>query len=168
VFKNGKNILINSIWFQTGWLACVVIGNIAAIPISILTIILHSTVIKLNRNQWKFVAATVVTGAIIEYLFLVNGILIYPDANYPPYWMMTLWLLFSTLVIVSLNIIIIRKLLFAILSFLGSITSYVSGVFLSDAEFGYSVFLSSTLIAFTWFAVGLWLHWLYRCFKLNQ
>ena len=158
-----KQILINAIWFKICWLACVNYGNTAAIIALPLTILIHTYIISINIRQWGFVILVTILGLVFDTLFGITGLLIFPEnATTPPFWLITVWFIFATLLLISLPRIISSKILFIPLAGIGGMFSYTAGSVLSGIELGHKLEIMLPIFLLGWMIAGFFLHTIYR------
>ena len=87
-------------------------------------------------------------------IFAYNGMV-------PPIWLVTIWLAFGTLVVVTLPYLARHKYLFTGLSAVMGMLSYWAGTSFSDASLGYVLSTALPLLALAWGVMGFLLHLLY-------
>ena len=168
--SNLKTIAINAIWFKVAWLGCVLYGNPAVIGILPLTLVIHNWWIPLTRRDWTFVVAVVLLGYVVDTFLSTSGILAFPAGGVtPPPWLMMLWGLFATLLLISLKSLVVHRILFVALCAVGGTLSYMAGVTLSPTEFGMAYSATLPVLAITWLLAGLVIHQIHRfIFPLTQ
>ncbi|MDB4583707.1 DUF2878 domain-containing protein, partial [Draconibacterium sp.] len=59
-----KKTLINLALFQSGWLVCVLGGDIYAILFTVPALLLHQWLILDNRLEWKLIGVIVLCGCV--------------------------------------------------------------------------------------------------------
>ena len=149
-------ILVNSTWFNIGWFACLYFGDTAAWVVLPLTLILHAYVIPLTPRQWGFVALLTPIGILVDTVFSLTGVLEFgAGIIVPPFWLVTMWILFATLLMVTLFPLIPRRLVFIPLCALGGMFSYTAGVAISDSSFGLPHSIAMPLMAAAWAVIGI-------------
>ena len=157
-----RNLVINAIWFKVTWIACVQMGNTAALALLPLTVLLHIGFIRLDRIELLFVFYVVFAGFVFDILLAYFGLVVFPGGSLvPPLWLVTIWLAFGTLIVVSLPYLARNLKLFSLLSAAMGMTSYWAGTTLSDAGLGYAASVSLPLLALAWGVMGLLLHLIY-------
>lgn len=164
---NIKIILGNAVWFKLCWLACVLYGNTAAMVMLPLTLAIHVWAIPLTRLQWIFVLLVTVYGFFKDTALIGSGFMIIDDAPLlSPLWLTTIWLAFSTLIVVALNTIVTRRMLFVSLSGVAGMLSYFFGGQLSGAAFSSSQPITLAVLFCCWIVSGFILHTLYMKMRL--
>lgn len=126
---------LNYVLFQAGWFACVMsaahgqplLGLIAVV----LILGLHLSLARDLRNELKLVLACAAIGLVLDSLLLATGWVSYPNGNWipgvAPYWIVALWLLFSTTLNLSMGWLKGRAWMAALLGAVGGPLSYVAG-----------------------------------------
>ena len=156
-------LVINILWFQLGWLISVIYGTPAAALVVLITILLYRYVLPVTVAEWLLISAVIGVGVITDTLLGLSNVLQFPNSHpLPPFWMMTLWLVFATTLNQSMSMIVRRKYLFIAFCAVGAPISYFAGVHLSEVKFGLPTTLSMISIAFAWTLVGITLHHLHR------
>ena len=89
-------MLLNGILFQVGWLLCVFYGNQAAVFVAAIAVLTHTLFFLKSREELLLILSVVLVGIAGDIFLGFTGALEYPyGATFPPFWMMTLWLLFA-------------------------------------------------------------------------
>lgn len=148
-------ILVNSTWFNIGWFTCLYFGNTAAWVVLPLTLILHAYVIRLTPRQWGFIALLTPIGILVDTVFSLTGVLYFgAGIIIPPFWLVTMWILFASLLMVTLFPLIPRRMVFIPLCAIGGMMSYTAGVAISDSSFGVGHGIAMPLMAVAWAGIG--------------
>jgi len=155
-------IVVNAVVFQVGWILCVLYGNQAAIAVAAICIIILLSFYRQNSRDLILIAAVVTLGWLGDSLLGFLTILKCPtNSFYPPFWLVTLWLLFAQALTWSLEWIIKRQLGFTLFSAIGGTLSYMLGVNLSDTHYGVDQKIAVITLASLWTVYGLAIHRIY-------
>ena len=156
-------LVFNAVWFQIGWFTCVLFGNIAALVFAIASIMVYTFLIPIRLQEWKLFLSVVLLGFCVDTFLASLNVLVFPSGTvFPPVWLITLWFLFATTLNSSLRKITNRLFLLTSLGCLGGTLSYYAGVRLTAVELGLNLIPSLFILAFTWAAVSVGIHYLYR------
>ena len=149
-------IVINALLFQAGWMLSVLYGNGVAILIALLAVAIYGFFYLRSKAELVLIISVIALGALGDTLLGYSGVLIYPSgAPYPPFWMVTLWLLFATTIPWSLHWLAGKRLWFVVFSIIGGPLSYYVGVSLTGVTFGQGIFLSIIILGVLWMVHGL-------------
>ena len=93
-----KKILINLSLFQTGWLVCVLGGDLYAVVFTLGALLLHHWLVLDDPREWKLIGAVVLGGCLWDTAMAQSGVIRYADALIAgiPLWLVCLWFLFAT------------------------------------------------------------------------
>lgn len=128
-------MLLNILYFQFGWFACVIgaahgmpwLGPLLAIPI----VWWHLRNARIIRAELLLLAIVTLLGSTFDQVLLSLGWVEYGPSNWPssllPVWMVALWLLFSTTLNVSLRWMHGRTVIALIFGFFGGPLAYIGG-----------------------------------------
>lgn len=162
-------IIANAVIFQVGWILSVSFGTPAAVAVSFIALLLYSLYF-LDKSQDMFLIVSVVLiGLTVDTFMGSVGVLVYPSGRiFPPFWMVTLWMLFAMTIPWSLNWLVRKKYWFVLFSAIGGPISYFIGVQMSPVKFGFGAIFSAILLATIWAIVGFMIHqithrWRGRC-----
>jgi hypothetical protein len=128
-------IALNAIAFQLAWFACVLGAAYGSpwigISVTIAVIALHLSRASDNASELKLILMAGLVGIVGEGALIASGIVSYvapgPIPLLPPFWLITLWLGFATLMNVSMAWMKNRYALAAILGLLFGPLSYIAG-----------------------------------------
>ena len=130
-----KNMIINIVAFQLGWLACVLAGA-NQIPwlgsgIALLVVAWHLSGATSPRKELALILSAGLIGAMWDSLLVYVGWLQYPSGillqGTAPHWIVAMWLLFATTLNVSLRWLKQRPLLAALFGAFGGPAAYFAG-----------------------------------------
>lgn len=149
-------VLFNAALFQVGWILSVLYGNSIALVIALAAILIYGAYYLRSRAEFALIVSVILLGFAGDTLLGITGILVYPSgAPYPPFWMVTLWLLFATTIPWSLRWIAAKRTWFVMFSAVGGPVSYLIGVNLSGVTLGTELLLSLLILGFLWAIHGL-------------
>lgn len=125
---------INVIGFQLCWIACVVGGNSWAIPVCAAFFVWHWQVLK--NGEPMLLAAFAITGVLFDTALYKAGLLSFPghDAWFIPLWLMLLWLAFACTLRHSLDWLLRKPWLAALLGLTAAPWSYYAGDLLGAVD----------------------------------
>ena len=147
-------VILNILWFQACWFACVMIGNQAAVVVLGLVICAYLLVPHLRSEIWLLIAICVL-GFCVDSILINTGVLQHSSGGFlPPLWLSVLWLAFATTINHSSKPVMNNKILFMLLALVGGPLCYKVGVELSDIEFGFTPLISLSFIAAVWLLAG--------------
>ena len=104
-------VIANLVAFKIGWLACV-LGGASELPwvgalVALVIVATHIARAPLPSAELKLVVVAGLLGAFWDSLLVASGLLVYESgtliAGTAPYWIVAMWLLFSTTLNVSLT-----------------------------------------------------------------
>ena len=157
-----RDLLISAIWFKVSWLLCVYYSNAAAVLVIPVTTILHIWIIPLSQRQWIYAISVMLAGIVFDCLLSVMGIVIFPgNGILPPLWLATIWYVFGTLIPVALAPVVIRNILFVLLSGIGGMISYTFGSSISAVSLSQNFYFSVVMLCLCWMGMGYLLHKMY-------
>jgi len=148
--------LVNAAIFQLGWIVSVLYGNVAAGLVFVIAVAVYGVFYLRSQSDILLICSVILLGYLGDTLLGSLGILIYPSGRvFPPFWMVTLWLLFAMSLPWSLRWIAQRRFWFILFSAIGGPLSYVIGVNLTAVQFGNGIVYAVTLVSMLWLAHGL-------------
>lgn len=155
--KKHYHIAINVIGFQIGWFSCVLMAarGTPAIGALIALCIVSYAIISApdKRASIDTLIIVSVTGSIWDSALTNAGLLVFDSgifsSYFAPYWIITMWLLFSTTLNVSLRWLYNRPMLSALLGFVLGPLAYQGGAALGAVEIPDDL-LTNTVIAAGW------------------
>ena len=139
--------VLNFIFFQIGWFACVLgaangmpwIGPLVCFPI----LALHLFMSERSGAELRLVLAAPVIGLVLDSLLVATGWLAYPNGmliqGVAPYWILLMWALFASTLNVSMRWLHGKYVLAALFGAIGGPVSYLAG-----AKLGGLVFFETT------------------------
>ena len=142
-------MLLNLIGFNLSWFGLILLGN-TFIPLSLLWLGLHFYWSANPKAEVKLVFSIALIGTLVDTLLYSAGVFIFPNGQYLPLWLITLWVAFAATIAHSLNFLTYSKLLQALIGFVFPPLSYLAGASLSVVEFGYSPLSTYFILAITW------------------
>lgn len=149
-------ILVNAGMFQAGWLLCVLYGNAVALACALVSALVYRKWFCSGARDGLLIAATLLVGFAGDTALGLAGVLAYPSGlPVPPFWMMTLWVLFAMTLPWSLRPLARRRRVFAVLCTVGGSFSYLAGVRLTGVSFGWEQPYAVLALGALWFVHGL-------------
>jgi hypothetical protein len=149
--------LVNFLLFQAGWFVCVLLGSFWAVIFTAFALVVHCCcVVRLSgksvNNELLWVFSVLCVGLLLESLYFGLGILIREDGvEFPPAWLLCLWVLFSTTVRYSLAWLRQRLILAVSCVAISAPSSYYAGALMSDTvDMAQPVGFALFLIGITW------------------
>lgn len=142
---------INAVLFQGVWLGCLLGGSAVALIITSVYLFLHDHYFMNKRSEWRLVLLFFLLGVLIDGSFFRFGLFSSSaDAqyfgNFPPIWLLCLWVSVATLFAHSLAFLRSRYSLSAMLGFIGPTCSYLAGAKLADISLAEPSWLAVALV----------------------
>ena len=133
-----RQVVVNFVLFQLGWLACVVGGAqgwaLWGALFSLLIVLRHLQCAQNMRKETHLLLLAGAIGLVWESALVNAGLLIYPDPiaelvgiALAPYWILTLWLIFATTFNVSMRWLKTRLWLAVPFGAIGGPLAFVAG-----------------------------------------
>lgn len=129
-----KKNIINFLLFQVSWLVCVLSGaagdNWPAILITVVFVIVHFRYFAWRYADCRLIIAGLLTGLLLDSFYSAAGLMAYNAQSLPPvapWWILCLWVNFMLTLNHSLNWLLERRWLAALLAAVGSPMSYYAG-----------------------------------------
>ena len=150
------HIIANAVKFQIGWVLVVLYGNTMAIACAVVALLIYGRWFYTGVQDVFLIAVTVLLGFVGDTFLGYFGLLAYPGGlAVPPFWMITLWLLFSMTLPWSVRPLIRKRPVFVVFCIIGGPLSYVVGVRLTEVEFGPEPMQAILVLASVWIVYGL-------------
>jgi Protein of unknown function (DUF2878) len=131
---------INLVFFQLGWFAAILGGNLIASLFILPALCWHFFYSPCRRDDLLAVVICLVLGICHDSLLLNLNLLAIPQYPvFPPLWLILLWALLGITLNHSLRWIYERPMIAAVLGAIAAPLSYLAGVKLSDAEWAGSL-----------------------------
>lgn len=126
--------------YQISWFACVLGGNITAIPIVGLFVLWHSRMAR--EFEWRFVGLFWLIGVVLDSLQTYFGVITFDQSHGFPIapWLALLWLAFAMTLLHSLQVVLRSFWLSIVLAAIAAPLSYFAGERLgviSISDYGY-------------------------------
>lgn len=155
--------VINGVIFQAGWILSVLYGDRAALAVTVAAALIYSVFYLRNRYELALITSIAACGVLGDIALGLSDVLRFPSAlPLPPYWMVTLWLLFASTIPWALRWLVQQRVWFIILCAIGGPLSYWIGVSRSVVQFGPPLFTSLLVLAGLWTGYGILINALYR------
>lgn len=92
-----KKTLLNAVIFNIAWLACILGGNLVAVPVALVVIGIHLMYFSDHKVEVALIAVVLLLGVAIDSALIRSGLLVPPgEGLWPPPWLICLWGLFAT------------------------------------------------------------------------
>ena len=154
---DSRRVVTNIVLFQIGWFSCVLSAAAHQPWIGLLVtmgvVVIHVLRAPMPKMELTLVGLTLAIGLVFDSILVWQGWLIYSSGillqNVAPYWIVSLWGLFATLLNVSLRWMRGRWRTAALLGALGGPAAYYGGLRFGALEFG-NVQAGLTALAVGW------------------
>lgn len=138
-----KNIVINIIFFQIGWFACVLTAAsnqpLVGAIISLFIIVSHVLISKQYKQEIRIIVIAMIIGFFWDSLIVSTGLITYTSGMLSdfiaPYWIVLMWALFATTLNYSLSWMKEKLLLSIVFGAIAGPLAYYAGVKLGAVEF---------------------------------
>lgn len=91
-----QHVILNAALFQTAWLLCVIGGTAVALPVTVVILGIHLSLVPQAVRELQFIGFATVLGLVSDMLLLRAGVLNIEGAIMQPLWLLCLWPLFAT------------------------------------------------------------------------
>ncbi len=157
IMSHRSRILLNIVGFQLGWFACVLsaangyplAGSLFALLVVALTIVTSQN----KRTTIETIITVSVIGILWDGILTTRGVLVFDigmlSSYLPPYWIMAMWLLFSTTLNLSLRWLYEHPIIAMILGFIMGPLAYQGGAALGAVNIP-NDFSANLVLAFGW------------------
>ncbi len=162
-------VIVNLVAFQVGWLACVLGGAHhlpwAGVGLTLLIVAIHLKLTERPAREARLLLAAAAIGVVWDGLLVASGLLTYPSGMIlpwlPPVWIVALWVLFATMLNVTLRWLHGRWILAALFGAVGGPMAFYAGSRLGGVAFGETL-MALAVIAAGWSVLTPLLVWLAR------
>lgn len=145
-------LVLNILLFQVGWLVCILAGTDWALIYTFAALVVHFSVSSQRRADVVSVLLCVLIGLIHDLVLIHTQMIQFTESSdWPPLWLVCLWVLMGITLHHSLGWLYARPLWAALLGAVSGPLSYLAGVQLSPAQW------SSPLTEVIPIMVALWL-----------
>lgn len=134
----GKYLLvINALLFNTGWAACVLLRDHAALLVALAIVLFHLFAVTRLKREWLFIIGMLLLGLVVDRVIVGSGLL-QPTASEVSavLWMGALWPMLATTLNHSLAMLKERILFSALVGAVSGPFAYWTAVRLGAAEAG--------------------------------
>jgi hypothetical protein len=142
-------MLINIIGFNLSWFGLVYWGNIFT-PIALMYFASHLLNIANLKSETLLILIIVAIGISVDSFLHWYNFFIFPNSNHFPFWLMVLWLCFSTTISHSLRFLAASKSLQIVAGGIFAPLSYLAAVKLNAVELGQSVVQTYVVLSVIW------------------
>ena len=149
--------IINFIFFQVGWFACVLSAAngmpLLGAAVAIMIILFHLFQSNDYQKETMLVSAALVIGLIWDSVLVWQGILLYEHGlvheKAAPYWIILMWGLFATTLNISMNWLKGKTLLAIVFGGIGGPLAYYAGARMGAVEFS-DLYIAMGTLAIGW------------------
>lgn len=120
-------MLLNAVLFQSGWLLCVMERGPLALAATAMILMAHGRWICQNTREWWLILALGAFGTALDFLLMQAGVFRIDGHDFPPPWLIAVWLLFASTLNHSLRWLQSRLWLAALCGAISAPLSYVAG-----------------------------------------
>ena len=142
-------MLINIIGFNLSWFGLVYLGN-TFIPIALVFFVTHLLTISELKSEALLILTIAAIGISVDSFLQWNNFFIFPESNHIPFWLMVLWVCFSTTISHSLHFLADSKKLQIVVGAIFAPLSYLAAVKLNAVQLGQSVTQTYAVLSFIW------------------
>lgn len=147
-------VLLNALLFQLGWFICILCGSLWAAVFTAAACAVHFYLATHKRRELLAVVIAVLLGLLHDLLLMQGGYIQFVEAgNWPPGWLICLWVLLGITLNHSLRWLYERPLWAAALGAVCGPLSYLAGVKLSSAQWSGPLMEVVPIIAAMWLVV---------------
>ncbi|GAB1256806.1 DUF2878 domain-containing protein [Aurantivibrio plasticivorans] len=142
----------NAVIFQVGWFLSLFFydSSLVVLVALVMVLIANQLLSAFSRAEWFVVGVVSVAGCVMDQLLGLMGVFEFSGGVLIPLWLVSIWIMFATLLVRSLNWLVSKKSLSVILAFLFAPLSYFSGAKLTGVSFGLSAEISMLTVACCW------------------
>jgi len=146
-----KQVLNFSMVF-CGWWTAILGGNAMAL-IALFVILMSHFALWRDLRDIFAVLFFIFAGFIMEWLFVINGVLDY-GSSLPPAWVICLWAMLATTLRHSLSFLIARPLLAFVAGLVLAPLAYTNSVYFGPAEWGQPAWQAILILSLCWGALA--------------
>jgi hypothetical protein len=143
-----KSNMVNLIAFNLTWLGLILLGDIF-IPMAATFLILH-LYYQAGKNELSLILVVAVIGTLLDSTLAYSDVFIFPDTQYIPFWLVTLWCCFAATIRHSLSFLASSKILQFLIGGIFAPLSYLAGANFSVVYLTPSLGFSYLLLACLW------------------
>lgn len=148
--------VLNALFFELGWLVCVLAGSYVAIGYTLVALVLHFTLAPVHKWDGAAVLVALLLGLAHDHLLGYWGLLDFSEANpqgRAPLWLTCLWVLMALTLNHALSWFYQRPLWLAVMGAIGGALAYLGGVALSAVQWGVEPLYGFLILMLIWFFV---------------
>lgn len=168
--------LINAVLFQIVWFVCLLAGNVWAVVVTVIYLVLHDRFFMRQRREWRLLLAFLGLGILVDGSLFQLGVFsstedVLSAYTLPPIWLLCLWVSVGTLFVHSLAFLRSRYQLSAMLGAIGPTMSYFAGASLAGITLAQPTVLTLGIIAIIWALIlpfGVWLSEKWALFPMDE
>ncbi len=158
-----KSVLWNLVCFNIAWLGLVFIGN-PFIPVAIFLFGTQLWFFSTEKSDFALIFMVAVIGITLDFSLVYTGVFTFPDTEYIPFWLITLWFCFASTIRLSLDFLAKSIWLQFFMGTCFAPLSYIAGAKANVVYLSPSISMSYLLLAVLWgplmlvfFALSRWL-----------
>jgi hypothetical protein len=144
-----KSILWNLVAFNIAWFGLVFIGNLF-IPIAAILLGSQLWYCQASKNEMLFICLVAVIGMVLDQTLVFAGIFIFPNTEFIPFWLMTLWVFFASTIRHSLAFLAHSRFLQFTVGAVIAPLSYLAGAKVDVVYLAPSLGFSYVILACLW------------------
>ena len=141
--------LSNLIGYNIAWFGLILIGD-NFIPVAIALFVSQLWFFKAAKNEILLILLVALVGIGLDLTLVYFGVFIFPDTEWIPLWLLTLWFVFAGTIRHSLAFLENAKLLQLFVGAIFAPLSYIAGAKLSVVYFVPSLGVTYFLLASVW------------------
>lgn len=142
--------IINVIGFDLVWFGLVYWGNFF-IPVALIMLGLHFYFVsKAKAKEFYLICAVTIIGIVVDSLLQYLGVLVFPQGQMMPLWLITLWFCFASTLCHSLKFLQSSKLFQGLVGASLAPISYIAGNEMSAVSFGLTVTNTFIILSVIW------------------
>jgi hypothetical protein len=142
-------MILNLVGFQVCWLGLIYWGN-SFTPIALLMITAHFFFLSNKPHELLLVVCVTIIGCCVDMILALTGIFVFENTPFIPFWLMVLWVCFSSTISHSLQFL---KSSIKLQIFVGAVIaplSYIGGFKFDMVDFTYSLFTTYAVLSLIW------------------
>lgn len=144
-----KSMWWNLISFNVAWFGLVFCGNLF-IPVAIVLLGTQLWMSDTDKSDALLILLVAVIGVLLDFALVYAGVFTFPDTDYLPFWLITLWFCFASTIRQSLAFLANSRWFQLFVGVFLAPLSYLAGANLSVVQLAPSLGVSYLLLACLW------------------
>lgn len=141
---------INVIGFDIAWFGLVYWGNFF-IPVALLMLGLHFYFVsKTKAKEFYLICTVTAIGVAVDSVLQYSGVIVFPEGQMMPLWLITLWLCFASTLCHSLKFLQGSKCFQGLVGVVLAPVSYLAGSEMHAVSFGLTVTNTFIILSMVW------------------